>query len=124
MVVLPRYGSLIDEIKASGFNVSDEVFMSLEGHNHYTMTKSLGVFLLSFVDVLHRLNPTWIVLAGDRGEQLMASIAGSYTYKPIAHIQAGERSGNIDGISRHAMGKFVHLHFAANDDAAQAMAAE
>ena len=119
MVVLPGYGSLIDEIKGDGFNVSDEVFMSLEGHNHFTMTKSLGVFLMSFIDVLHRLHPTWIVLAGDRGEQLMASIAGSYTYMPVAHIQAGERSGNIDGISRHAIGKFVHLHFAANDDAAQ-----
>ena len=119
MVVLPGYGSLIDEIKADGFNVSDEVFMSLEGHNHFTMTKSLGVFLMSFVDVLHRLQPTWIVLAGDRGEQLMASIAGSFTYMPVAHIQAGERSGNIDGVSRHAIGKFVHLHFAANDDATQ-----
>jgi len=119
MVVLPGYGSLIDEIRSNGFNVSDEVFMSLEGHNHFTMTKSLGIFLTSFVDVLHRLKPTWVVLAGDRGEQLMAAVAGSYTYIPVAHIQAGERSGNIDGVSRHAIGKFVHLHFAANDDAAQ-----
>jgi GDP/UDP-N,N'-diacetylbacillosamine 2-epimerase (hydrolysing) len=119
MVVLPSHGSLIDEIKADGFKVSDEVFMSLEGHNHFTMVKSLGVFLLSFADILHRLNPDWTILAGDRGEQLMASIAGSFTYTPVAHIQAGERSGNIDGLSRHAIGKFVHLHFAANDDAAQ-----
>jgi GDP/UDP-N,N'-diacetylbacillosamine 2-epimerase (hydrolysing) len=119
MVVLPGYGSLIDEIRADGFNVSDEVFMSLEGHNHFTMAKSLGVFLISFVDIIHRLRPSWIVLAGDRGEQLMASIASSYTYTPVAHIQAGERSGNIDGVTRHAIGKFVHLHFAANEDAAQ-----
>ena len=53
----------------------------------------------------------------DRGEQLMASIAGSYTYTPVAHIQAGERSGNIDGLARHAIGKFSHIHFAANFDA-------
>ena len=30
----------------------------------------------------------------------MASIAGSYTYTPVAHIQAGERSGNIDSIGK------------------------
>jgi GDP/UDP-N,N'-diacetylbacillosamine 2-epimerase (hydrolysing) len=36
----------------------------------------------------------------------------------VAHVQAGERSGNIDGVTRHAIGKFVHLHFAANRDAA------
>ncbi len=119
MTLLPGYGSLIDEIRHQGFRVSDEIFMSLEGHNHFTMLKSLGVFLMSFADTLHRVRPTWVVLAGDRGEQLMAAVASAFTYIPMAHIQAGERSGNIDGVSRHAIGKFAHLHFAANDDAAE-----
>lgn len=123
MVLLPAYGSLIDEIRAEGFSVSDEIFMSLEGHNSFTMAKSLPVFLSSFVDVLQRIKPRWVVLAGDRGEQLMAAIGAAYTYTPIAHIQAGERSGNIDGVARHAIGKFVHLHFAANQDAANRLLA-
>lgn len=119
MLLLPGYGTLVDEIKRDGFRVDDEIYMSLEGSNHYTMAKSLGIFLTSFVDVLYRQRPNWIVLAGDRGEQLMGSIAGAYTYTPVAHIQAGERSGNIDGTARHALGKFVHLHLAANQDAAE-----
>ncbi len=118
MVLLPGYGQLIDEIKRDGFEVGDEIFMSLEGNNHFTMAKSLAVFMSSFVDVLHRIKPTWVVIAGDRGEQLMAAVAAAYTYTPVAHVQAGERSGNIDGVTRHAIGKFVHLHFAANKDAA------
>ena len=118
MLLLPAYGTLVDEIRREGFNVSDEIYMSLEGHNHHTMTKSLALFMTSFVDVLRRMKPDWVVLAGDRGEQLMAAIAAAYTYTPVAHIQAGERSGNIDGVTRHAIGKFVHLHFAANQDAA------
>jgi GDP/UDP-N,N'-diacetylbacillosamine 2-epimerase (hydrolysing) len=118
MVLLPGYGQLIDEIRSDGFDVGDEIFMSLEGNNHFTMAKSLAVFMSSFVDVLHRVKPTWVVLAGDRGEQLMAAVAAAYTYTPVAHVQAGERSGNIDGVTRHAIGKFVHLHFAANRDAA------
>lgn len=118
MVLLPGYGTLVDEIRHEGFKVTDEIFMSLEGHNHFTMVKSLGVFLASFVDVIYRTKPDWIILAGDRGEQLMAAIAGAYTYTPVAHIQAGEKSGNIDGVTRHSIGKFVHLHFAANKDAA------
>jgi len=117
MLLLQSYGSLVDEIKSDGFRVDDEIYMSLEGSNHYTMVKSLGIFLSSFVDVLYRQRPNWIILAGDRGEQLMGSIAGAYTYIPVAHIQAGERSGNIDGTARHAIGKFAHLHFAANEDA-------
>lgn len=118
MLMLPGYGTLVDEIKADGFKVSDQIFMSLEGSNHYTMAKSLGIFLTSFVDVLYREQPDWIILAGDRGEQLMGAVAGAYTYVPVAHIQAGEKSGNIDGTTRHAIGKFAHLHLAANADAA------
>ena len=117
MLLLPNFGNLVEEIKEEGFRVSDEIFMALDGYNHYSTSKSLGIFLSSFSDVVKRLKPTWILLAGDRGEQLMASICGSYTYTPVAHIQAGERSGNIDGLSRHAIGKFVHTHFAANSDA-------
>lgn len=119
MLLLPGHGSLINEIKAEGFKVEDEIYMSLEGDNHFAMGKSLAVFMSSFVDTIRRVKPTWVVLAGDRGEQLMAAISAAYTYTPVCHIQAGERSGNIDGVARHAIGKFVHLHFAANADAAE-----
>jgi GDP/UDP-N,N'-diacetylbacillosamine 2-epimerase (hydrolysing) len=118
MVLLPNYGSLIKEVKKN-YNVSDEIYMALEGSNHYVMTKSLGIFLSSFIDVIKRQKPSWIVLAGDRGEQLMGAIAGAYTYTPVAHIQAGERSGNIDGVARHSLSKLSHLHFASNNDAAK-----
>jgi GDP/UDP-N,N'-diacetylbacillosamine 2-epimerase (hydrolysing) len=118
MLLLSSHGSLVDEMESEGFNVTERILMSLEGHTHHSMAKSLGVFLTSFVDVLMRQRPDWLVLAGDRGEQLMGAIAAAYAYVPVCHIQAGERSGNIDGVARHAIGKFVHLHFAANRDAA------
>jgi GDP/UDP-N,N'-diacetylbacillosamine 2-epimerase (hydrolysing) len=117
MHLLPGYGLTVDEIRADGFEVDDEIYMALEANNHTTMAKSLGVFLASFVDVLHRHKPDWLILAGDRGEQLMGAVAAAYTYTPTAHIQAGEVSGNIDGMARHAIGKLVHVHLAANDDA-------
>ncbi|EKV26055.1 UDP-N-acetylglucosamine 2-epimerase [Caenispirillum salinarum AK4] len=122
MLLLSSHGSLVDEIRAEGYKVCDDIFMSLEGHNHITMVKSLGVFLTSFVETINREKPDWVVLAGDRGEQLMGAVAAAYTYTPVCHIQAGERSGNIDGVARHAIGKFVHLHFAANQDAADRLA--
>ena len=122
MLLLPSHGTLVEEIRGDGYRVSDEIHMSLEGHSHVSMTKSLGVFMTSFVDVLVREKPDWLMLAGDRGEQLMGAIAAAYTYTPVAHVQAGERSGNIDGVARHAIGKFVHLHFAANQEAAERLA--
>ena len=118
MILLKENGSLINEIESEGFNVTSRILMSLEGSTNMAMAKSIGLFSASFVDVLLQEKPSWTILAGDRGEQLAASVACSYSYIPCAHIQAGERSGNIDGVARHAIGKLVHLHFASNQDAA------
>lgn len=117
MHLLPSFGNSYKEIENDGFNIKYKINMSVDGYNHYTQVKSLGIFLSSFSDILSSDKPDWIILAGDRGEQLMASIAGAYTYCPVLHIQAGERSGNIDGMSRHAIGKFTHIHIASNKDA-------
>jgi len=81
------------------------------------MSKSLGVFQQSLTDIVSNDTPDIILLAGDRGEMLIGAIVGAHMNVPVAHIQAGELSGNIDGMTRHAITKFVHLHFAANIDA-------
>ena len=118
MHLLPSYGSSYKEILNDGFRIDHRLNMAIEADNHYTHAKSLGVCLISLPDILETEKPDFLVLAGDRGEQLMGAIAASYTYTPVAHIQAGELSGNIDGMARHAIGKMTHIHFAANQDAA------
>jgi UDP-hydrolysing UDP-N-acetyl-D-glucosamine 2-epimerase len=119
MHLLPSYGMSVKEIEADGFRVDHRIYASLDGYNHVTMVKSLGVLLSSLADIVASRKPDWLVLAGDRGEQLMGSIVGAFCYIPVAHIQAGEVSGNIDGMTRHAIGKYAHLHLAANEDAAE-----
>lgn len=118
MHLLEAFGSSYKEIEKDGFEINYKIHMSLDGYNHYTHAKSLGVCLMGLPDILDKEKPDWLLLAGDRGEQLMGAIAAAYTYTPVAHIQAGELSGNIDGMTRHAIGKLVHMHFAANEDAA------
>jgi UDP-hydrolysing UDP-N-acetyl-D-glucosamine 2-epimerase len=117
MHLLPAFGESVNEIEKDGFKVDYKINMSLDGYSHITQVKSLGLFLVSFADILASNKPDWIILAGDRGEQLMGAISGAYTYIPVLHIQAGERSGNIDGMARHAIGKFSHIHIASNKDA-------
>ena len=119
MHLLKSYGSSYKEIEKDGFTIHHKVNMSLDGYNHYTQAKSLGLFLTSLPDIVENEKPDWILLAGDRGEQLMGAIVGGFTYTPVAHIQAGELSGNIDGMTRHSIGKYTHVHLAANEDAAQ-----
>jgi GDP/UDP-N,N'-diacetylbacillosamine 2-epimerase (hydrolysing) len=117
MHLLDSYGKSINEIFKDGFKVEEKIYMALDGYNSFTMIKSMGVLLTSFSDTLNRVKPDWVVVAGDRAESLIATIASSYANIPVAHIQAGELSGVIDGQARHAIGKFSHLHFASNSDA-------
>jgi len=117
MHLLDSFGLSIKEIEKDGFKVDDKIYMALDGYNKFTVAKSMGILMSSLVDTINRINPSWIVLAGDRGETLIASIVSAYTDIPIAHIQAGELSGVIDGQARHAIGKFSNLHFASNKDA-------
>lgn len=118
MQLLPAFGTPAKEIEADGFKIDHKIYMALDGYNHIAMMKSLGIFLSSLADVIASDPPDWILLAGDRGEMLAGAVAGAFCYIPVAHIQAGEVSGNIDGMTRHAIGKFAHLHLAANQDAA------
>ncbi|MBI5630423.1 MAG: UDP-N-acetylglucosamine 2-epimerase (hydrolyzing) [Elusimicrobia bacterium] len=119
MHLLPEFGSSVREFQKDEIPVHESILMSLAGYTPESMAKSLGVLLMSLVDAFAREKPAWVLLAGDRGEQLMGAVAASYMNIPVAHIQAGELSGNIDGMARHAITKFVHLHFASNRDAAE-----
>ena len=117
--LLPDFGFSVDEIERDSFKISDRIYMALDGYTPGSMSKSLGVFLVSITDTLVRLRPDIVLLAGDRGEQMMAAIAAAHMNIVLAHIQAGELSGNIDGMTRHAITRFTHLHFASNEDAAE-----
>ncbi len=117
--LLPDFGFSVDEIERDSFKISDRIYMALDGYTPGSMSKSLGVFLVSITDTLVRLRPDIVLLAGDRGEQMMAAIAAAHMNIVVAHIQAGELSGNIDGMTRHAITRFTHLHFASNEDAAE-----
>jgi len=73
--------------------------------------EALGRGLTGFAKVFFELQPDIILLLGDRSETLIAAFAALQLKIPIAHIQGGEISGNIDGIQRHAITKLAHIHF-------------
>jgi len=116
MHLLPEFGYSVQEIEKDGFTVHERIYMTFDGYTGATMTKSLAIFLLELPTCLERLKPDMMLLAGDRGEQLMAAIAGNHLAIPVGHIQAGELSGNVDGIIRHSITKLAHFHFAANKE--------
>ncbi|MDB0049844.1 UDP-N-acetylglucosamine 2-epimerase [Pseudomonadales bacterium] len=118
MHLLPEFGYSVKAFKEDGFEVKYSTLNTLAGYTPSSMMKSLSLFGLSIIDILAQSNPDIILLAGDRGEQFMGAMAGAHLNIPVAHIQAGEVSGNVDGLTRHALARYAHIHFAANEDAA------
>ena len=117
--LLPDFGYSVEEIEQDRLNITDRIYMTLDGYTPATMVKSLGVLLLGVTDAFVRLRPDLVLVLGDRGDSLMAALAAAHMNIPVAHIQAGERSGNIDGLTRHAITRFAHIHFASGPDAAE-----
>jgi UDP-hydrolysing UDP-N-acetyl-D-glucosamine 2-epimerase len=119
MSVLPEYGNLVQEIDPAKYNIVHRAFTAISGDSVAALTRSFGLTAIAFSDFLQNSEYDWLVCAGDRLEQLAVVTVAFGQGLAVAHIQAGERSGNIDGMTRHAMARFVHLHLASNDDAAQ-----
>ena len=52
MLLLDTFGSGAKNIINEGYKIDEEIFMSLDGYNNTTTSKSIGVFIISFTDIL------------------------------------------------------------------------
>jgi UDP-hydrolysing UDP-N-acetyl-D-glucosamine 2-epimerase len=117
--LLDRFGSVVDVIEADGFVPDARITMIVEGETPATMAKSTGLGLLEFPTVFDLLKPDVVVSVGDRFETMATAIAAAYMNIPLAHTMGGEISGTIDESIRHAVTKLAHVHFPANEPAAE-----
>ncbi len=117
--LLDRYGNAVDYIKQDGFKIDAKVYMILEGENPTSMAKTTGIGVMELSNVFYNLQPDVVVTIADRFETIATSIASSYQNIPLAHIQGGEVTGNIDEKVRHANTKLADIHLVASEGARQ-----
>ncbi len=117
--VLDRYGKVADLIEQDGFKPDYTFFNIVEGENPTTMAQSTGLGTIEMAMILDNLKPDYLVIVGDRFEMMAVTIAAAYMNIKVAHTMGGEVTGTIDESIRHAITKFAHLHFPANEDARQ-----
>ena len=115
--LLGRYGSAVDYIEKDGFKIAEKVFMVLEGENPTAMAKTTGLGVMELANVFYNLKPDVVIAIADRFETIAISIAAAYQNIPLAHIQGGEVTGNIDEKVRHANTKLADYHFTASEGA-------
>ncbi len=80
---------------------------------------NLGRAIVEYSKQISKIKPDLIILTGDRIETLAACVTATYLNVPIAHIQAGDKSGHVDDIARAAIAKMAHIHFASCTDSAK-----
>lgn len=117
--VLDRYGELVKTIEKDGFKVDYKFFSVVEGETPLTMTKTTGLGMIEASTALDNLRPDFVLVIGDRYDVLPIAIASTFMNIPLAHTMGGEVTGTIDESIRHAMTKFAHIHFPANEDSLQ-----
>ena len=117
--LLDRYGSAVNYIEKDGFQITAKVFNVLEGENLTAAAKTTGIGILELSTVFDNLSPDIVVTVADRFETMATAISAAYMNIPLAHIQGGEVTGNIDEKVRHAITKLSDYHFVASDDAMQ-----
>ncbi|MEP1087416.1 UDP-N-acetylglucosamine 2-epimerase [Algoriphagus sp.] len=115
--LLDRYGNAVNNIEKDGFKITAKVFNVLEGENLTAAAKTTGIGILELSTVFNNLNPDIVVTVADRFETMATAISASYMNIPLAHIQGGEVTGNIDEKVRHAITKLADYHFVASEDA-------
>ena len=115
--LLDRYGSAVNYIEKDGFTIAAKVFNVLEGENLTAAAKTTGIGILELSTVFDNLKPDIVVTVADRFETMATAIAASYMNIPLAHIQGGEVTGNIDEKVRHAITKLADYHFVASENA-------
>ena len=117
MHLIAKYGSTKQDVVNAGFNTY--IVDSKEDSTQLSMAVSVGEQISGFSKLFSSLHPSIVLVLGDRGEMLAASIAALYLNIPVAHIHGGELSGTVDECIRHAISKLSHFHFVATQKSQQ-----
>jgi UDP-N-acetylglucosamine 2-epimerase (non-hydrolysing)/GDP/UDP-N,N'-diacetylbacillosamine 2-epimerase (hydrolysing) len=104
------FGSTYQEVQ-KWFDIRHLVPMDQAGDTPLDRTKALSRCMDWMGSIFQQENPDLLLVLGDRGE-IMSTVAAAIHFRiPVAHIQGGDVTGNIDEYIRHAITKMAHLHF-------------
>ncbi|CAG9270798.1 UDP-N-acetylglucosamine 2-epimerase [Paraburkholderia unamae] len=89
------------------------------GQDLYDVTTSI---LVGMRDVLAREQPDLVLVHGDTTTTMAATLAAFYSRTPVAHVEAGLRTGNLlspwpEEANRKLTGTLASLHFAPTETA-------
>jgi len=111
-----EFGSTYKEIENDGFGIDEKIEILLSSDTPSSISKSMGIAMISFADYFKKLNPHLLIVLGDRYETLAVAMTAMNQRIPIAHLYGGDTTeGAIDESIRHAITKLSYLHFTSTE---------
>ena len=112
----PKYGNTFRNIENDGVGIDYKIKIDFKKTDKFSIVKDMSKYLNKFSDAFKKINPSLIIILGDRYEILCAAISANIIRIPIAHIHGGETTfGSYDDNMRHAITKLSNLHFVSTD---------
>jgi UDP-N-acetylglucosamine 2-epimerase (non-hydrolysing) len=122
-----QHRQMLDQINTF-FGIQGDYDLNLMSHNQ-TLFDITSRCLTGLKDVLDKESPDLVFVQGDTATVLAGTLAAFYKQIPVAHLEAGLRSGNIhspfpEEVNRVLTGHIADYHFAPTIKAVQNLALE
>ena len=110
-----QHREMLQQVLAS-FNLHADENLQVMTQNQ-TLSSLSQQLLASLDQVYHQLSPDIVLVHGDTTTSFVATLAAFYQQIPVAHIEAGLRTGNLkfpwpEEANRRLTGVLADLHFA------------
>lgn len=113
--VTGQHRSMLDSV-LSFFDINPDFDLNIMKENQ-SLSGVIGRSLLMLEDIFKKVSPNLVIVQGDANPALAGSLSAYYHNVPIAHLEAGLRSGNIfspypEEGNRKIVSQLASLHFA------------
>ena len=125
--VTAQHRGLLDQVLAvAGLTPDIDLDIMEPGQ---TLDRLTARLLTGLGEVMDRERPDWVVVQGDTATAMAGALAAYYRKVPVAHVEAGLRSGDIyhpwpEEVNRRIVAPIARAHFAPTDTAADALRRE
>ena len=125
--VTAQHRGLLDQVlQIAGLAPDIDLDLMEPGQSRARVTARLVVAL---GEVMDRVPPDRVIVQGDTATAMVGALAAYYRKVPVAHVEAGLRSGDIyhpwpEEVNRRIVAPIADLHFAPTETAAAALARE
>lgn len=112
-----EFGLTYQEIVADGIPIDKKIEILLSSDTPVSISKSMGLAMISFAEYFEESKPNALVVLGDRYETLAVCCAAMNARIPIVHLYGGETTeGAVDEAIRHSISKMSYLHFTSTQE--------